>query len=101
TRKSGCVQECPLSCDRTRHRRKPAVSGKARGDLAMITKVALPRRTFLRGAGTILALPVLDAMTPAAVRAAAPTMRLGFFYVPNGMQMVSVIPKGEGTAFEM
>ena len=32
----------------------------------MITKMALPRRTFLRGAGATLALPLLDAMVPAA-----------------------------------
>ncbi len=66
-----------------------------------ITRVALPRRTFLRGAGTVLALPVLDAMTPAAVRAAAPALRLGFFYVPNGMQMANVVPNGEGSQFDM
>jgi hypothetical protein len=74
-----------------------------------ITKMALPRRTFLRGMGVgmgvTLALPLLDAMVPAlsamAKTAAKPTPRLGFFYVPNGCIMESWLPKGEGTTFEM
>jgi hypothetical protein len=54
----------------------------------LISKLALPRRTFLRGAGTMLALPLLDAMVPAftplAKAAAAPATRLGYIYRPNG-----------------
>jgi hypothetical protein len=57
----------------------------------MITRMALPRRTVLRGIGTALALPFLDAMVPAfapiAKTAANPARRLGFVYVPNGMAM--------------
>jgi hypothetical protein len=53
-----------------------------------VSKLALPRRTFLRGAGTALALPLLDAMVPAlspiAKTAAAPVVRMGFIYRPNG-----------------
>jgi len=53
-----------------------------------ITKFALPRRTFLRGVGATLALPLLDAMVPAltpiARTAAAPVSRMGFIYRPNG-----------------
>ena len=54
----------------------------------IVTKKALPRRTFLRGLGTALALPLLDAMVPsmtalAATPARAPR-RLGFFYMPMG-----------------
>ena len=53
-----------------------------------VSKLALPRRTFLRGAGTALALPLLDAMVPAltpiARTAAAPVVRMGFIYRPNG-----------------
>ena len=53
-----------------------------------VSKLALPRRTFLRGAGTVLALPLLDAMVPAltpiARTAAAPVVRMGFIYRPNG-----------------
>lgn len=50
----------------------------------------LPRRTFLRGLGTVVALPLLDAMIPAFSRAAttpkAPC-RMAFVYVPNGVIM--------------
>ena len=50
----------------------------------IVTRKALPRRTFLRGLGTALALPMLDAMVPAATALAAPARRLGFLYVPMG-----------------
>ena len=57
----------------------------------IITKKALPRRTFLRGAGVTLALPLLDAMVPAltalAQTAAKPVQRYGFYYLPNGVAM--------------
>ena len=53
----------------------------------LITKRALPRRMFLRGAGAALALPLLDAMVPAASAltrtAANPVRRLGFVYFPT------------------
>ncbi len=65
-----------------------------------ITKMALPRRTFIRGLGVTLALPLLDAMVPAATAlartAAKPVRRLGFVYVPNGCVMPSWEPEGEG-----
>ena len=54
----------------------------------IITKKALPRRTFLRGLGTTLALPLLDSMLPAfsAVSAATKSpVRLGYMYTPNGI----------------
>ena len=54
----------------------------------IISKMALPRRTFLRGLGATLSLPLLDAMVPAlstvGVAAAAPVRRLGFVYIPMG-----------------
>jgi len=54
----------------------------------IITKKTLPRRTFLRGIGTSLALPLLDAMVPSmtalAATAAKPVRRLGFVYIPMG-----------------
>jgi len=67
----------------------------------------IPRRTFLRGVGTAIALPMLDAMAPltslgadtAATPAAAP-LRTAFFYIPNGVNMEHWKPKGEGTDFE-
>src|SRR3954464_6785604 len=54
----------------------------------IITKKALPRRTFLRGVGATLALPLLDAMIPAATAAtktpALPVRRLGYVFMPMG-----------------
>jgi len=56
-----------------------------------ITKKHLPRRTFLRGAGAMIALPLLDAMIPArtalAQTAAKATPKLGFIYFPHGAIM--------------
>jgi hypothetical protein len=54
-----------------------------------ITGRTLPRRTFLRGIGTAVALPFLDAMTPALAKpnAAKAPVRMAFVYVPNGMDM--------------
>jgi hypothetical protein len=61
----------------------------------------LGRRTFLRGAGASLALPLLDAMRPAFARAAgaASPVRLSFAYVPNGIIMPDWRPAEEGSAF--
>ena len=68
----------------------------------IVTKKALSRRTVLRGLGVTVALPFLDAMTPAltaAVNTAAnPVPRLGFFYAPNGMFLPNFHPKGMGGA---
>ncbi len=67
----------------------------------IVTKRALPRRTFLRGAGTLLALPLLDAMVPAFTAqadtpAAAPRLRrLGFVYMPMGCDVTRWTPPGE------
>jgi hypothetical protein len=70
----------------------------------MITKKSLPRRTFLRGMGVAVALPLLDAMVPAlsamAKTAARPVRRLGFIYIPNGAVMDQWTPTGDGPAFE-
>ena len=55
--------------------------------MGIITGKAVPRRTFLRGLGaTAVALPFLDAMTPAFAAPKAP-VRLAFLYVPNGIHM--------------
>src|SRR5882672_11495574 len=71
----------------------------------MIFRKTIPRRTFLRGMGATLALPLLDGMVPAfasAIDAAAkPATRLGFVYVPNGIVMSKWTPAAEGAAFEM
>ena len=74
-----------------------------------ITRKTLPRRTFLRGAGSMLGLPLLSAMTTAlsgAQTSAAPVQRLGFVYGPNGVArnfkgINYWTPKGDDTSFEL
>ena len=60
----------------------------------IITKKSLPRRTFLRGLGTTLALPLLDSMIPAlsVAGAAKAPVRLGFVYHPVGMILDKWMP---------
>ncbi len=69
-----------------------------------VTKKHLPRRTFLKGVGVSLALPLLDSMIPArtllAQTAARPLPRLGFVYVPHGAIMDKWTPASEGAGFE-
>ena len=71
----------------------------------IITKKALPRRTFLRGAGASLALPLLDAMVPSMTALAAtpakPVRRLGYVYIPMGSNIAEWTPKGEGRLGEL
>src|SRR5438874_11469376 len=64
----------------------------------VITRKAIPRRAFLRGAGAALALPVLDAMTPALSAETARPIRMGFMQVPNGIMNLKNewAPKAEG-----
>src|SRR5437867_1404165 len=59
---------------------------------------ALSRRTFLRGVGTVIALPMLEAMLPiAAVASAVKTpKRMAFLFVPNGIHMPDWTPDSEG-----
>jgi hypothetical protein len=79
-----------------------------------LTKRHLSRRTVLKGAGVTLALPLLDAMIPAATAlaqtAASPKMRMGFFYIPHGAimgntshgpQMDRWTPSGAGADFKL
>lgn len=69
-----------------------------------VTKKHLTRRTVLRGAGTALALPLLDAMIPAgtalADTVANPTPHLGFIYFPHGAVQDKWTPKGQGNIEE-
>ncbi|HEU4926443.1 MAG TPA: DUF1552 domain-containing protein [Vicinamibacterales bacterium] len=71
----------------------------------IITRKALPRRTFLRGLGATVALPLLDAMVPSmtalARSAAAPVRRLGFVYMPMGCDLSRWTPAGGGTGLEL
>ncbi|HTA47377.1 MAG TPA: DUF1552 domain-containing protein [Bryobacteraceae bacterium] len=62
---------------------------------------SLPRRTVLKGLGTTLALPFLDAMLPPLRAATARPHRFQAFYVPNGMAMEYWTPKGVGSTFEL
>src|ERR1043165_3987392 len=65
----------------------------------IITKKFMPRRTFLRGVGATLALPLLDAMIPAATALAKtpakPVRRLGFVYMPMGCDRPRWTPPGD------
>lgn len=71
----------------------------------LVTQKHLSRRTVLRGFGTALALPLLDAMMPALradrLTAAAPVRRLGFIIYPLGVDEDRWKPKGEGTNYEL
>jgi Protein of unknown function (DUF1552) len=79
-----------------------------------LTKKHLSRRAVLKGAGVTLALPLLDAMIPAATAlaqtAAVPKMRMGFFYIPHGAIMGNTVhgpemdrwtPSGSGADFKL
>ena len=67
----------------------------------------ISRRTVLRGVGTVVALPFLDAMLPRQLRAAQATekvtapRRMAFIYVPNGCHMEDWTPAREGTDYEL
>ena len=80
---------------RPRNRQERAVSNE---DVTMIiTKMALPRRTFLRGMGATVALPLLDAMIPSMTasprRPPSPVRRLGFVYMPMGCDLPRWTPR--------
>ena len=65
------------------------------------TKKAISRRTVLKGAGAALAVPMLDAMTPAFAQAPAPIHRFQTVYIPNGMAMEYWSPATFGRDFEI
>ena len=77
----------------------------------MPTLSQIPRRTFLKGLGTCIALPVLEAMAPPLRLVAAaganpagpgtPPLRMAFLYVPNGMNMADWKPRQAGTEYEL
>src|SRR6202051_3683737 len=68
--------------------------------MRIITKKHLPRRTFLRGLGVTMSLPLLDSMipaqTPLAKTAAKPQIRLGLCFIPHGAVMTNWTPAEEG-----
>jgi Protein of unknown function (DUF1552) len=71
----------------------------------IVARKALPRRTFLRGMGAAVALPLLDAMVPSmtalAKTPAEPVRRLGFVYMPMGCDLPRWTPPGEGKLVEL
>ena len=70
----------------------------------ILTDRRLSRRTLLRGLGAAIALPMLDAMTPAlasARRVGKAPVRLVFAYVPNGIIMKDWTPKTVGSGYEL
>ena len=70
-----------------------------------LTKKAIPRRALLKGGGAALALPLLDAMIPAATAwaqtAAKPVRRLGFVFIPMGCDQARWTPLGQGKLGEL
>ena len=66
-----------------------------------LTRRALPRRTFLKGAGVTVALPLLDAMVPALKASTPSTPRLGFVYVSNGVIQEQWNPATAGSSFDL
>lgn len=71
------------------------------------TSLQIPRRLFLRGLGTAVALPVLDSMFPASVFGASVSAakkfpkRIAWVYVPNGANMVDWTPTATGAGYEL
>jgi len=66
-----------------------------------ISKKHLSRRKVLKGAGASIALPMLDAMIPAASAQPAAKLRMGFVYIPHGAVYNSWTPEQTGRDFEM
>ena len=70
----------------------------------IVTRKHLPRRTFLRGLGATIGLPLLDGMVPAVSAisrtAARPVFRFGVVYVPNGIVMADWTPALDGSQFD-
>ena len=93
----------PLLVAHSGNRQERAVSDEE--IVMIITKKALPRRTFLKGLQAALALPLLDAMIPAATALAQtpakPVRRLGFVFVPMGCDHARWTPPGKGTLGEL
>src|SRR5262249_49259095 len=102
-RSTGEPERLPLFLHRARHRQEPRIPNEE--DSMIVRKLALPRRTFLRGMGATLALPLLEPMVPArtatAKTAANPVRRLGFVYLPMGATPGKWAPPVEGALTEL
>jgi len=104
-RKADAGGQVPVPGLASRGGAEPSISmatRRTRGNQAMMQRT-LSRRTFLRGAGVAMGLPLLEGMLPggyAATATAKPPVRLGWVYFPNGMVRESWTPKGTGRDFE-
>ncbi len=72
----------------------------------MMNKAILHRRTFLKGLGATIALPMMEAMSPiraaaAAVAAGKPPVRAAFLFIPNGVHLPDWTPAQEGANFQL
>jgi hypothetical protein len=68
--------------------------------MTFITRKHLARRTFLRGSGVAMALPLLESMLPAQTPSSVPRSRLAFIFFPHGVTMDKWTPAAEGAGFE-
>src|SRR4029079_10712721 len=97
-RSGGAAAKPSIFIHRRWHRREHAVSHE-KSFMNFITKKFMPRRTFLRGVGATMALPLLEAMIPAATplskTAAQPVRRLGFVFMPMGCDESRWTPPGD------
>lgn len=67
----------------------------------LIPRETMSRRRVLRGLGATIALPFLDAMTPARAAAAKAPVRMAFIFMPNGVRQDRWTPQGEGSQFKL
>ena len=71
----------------------------------MSTQTSLPRRTFLKGTGALMSLPLLDAMLPQTARAeriaGKPPVRMAFIFFPNGCIQPAWKPKETGRNYTL
>src|SRR5258706_14045748 len=97
---SGHPQDCagiratrvPLVVVNLSYHPEHAVSDEEVAKAMMIFKKVIPRRTFIRGLGVTLGVPLLDAMKPALAATAKPLKRFSIVYVPNGRIMQQWTP---------
>jgi hypothetical protein len=70
-----------------------------------MTNLQISRRTVLKGLGTTIGLPLLEAMLPfyslAGQSRQTPPNRMAFFYVPNGINMAHWTPAAVGNSFQL
>src|SRR5579859_4325360 len=97
------TRRLPILGPRARRRRERTFPGPSGVEARPMIMRPISRRAILRGAGSALALPLLEAMNPRAIAAtpAKPPMRVAFLYVPNGVHMPDWTPAAEGPGFAL